>query len=345
MNHSSKMVNVSDKLLTAPHLRGFLFTKIMKTLLLLFALHTFTFTQTKNIFPGNAVPVKLFSGGFFTEGPAQATDGSVYFSDLTFTEASGMQAGIIWKYDPVKDTTIVFRSPSGMANGIAFDEEGDMIVCEGADFGGRKITRTDIKTGKSKIITALFNGKPYNSPNDLIIDKQGRIYFTDPRYTGYESVDQPVMGVYRVDSDGSVKLMVSDIPMPNGITISPDQTTLYVGCNFEGDAERKPVTSIYKYQLNEVGEIISNEIFIDLPDDAGPDGITVDEEGNIYAAVRDEKNPSIKVYNKRGEEMDSLLLPEVPSNLSFGRNSDSNILFITAGESLYKIRITAQGSF
>ena len=299
---------------------------------------TIIHSQTKNIFPDDAVPVKLFGQGFFTEGPAQAADGSVYFCDLTFTEETNMQAGIIWKYDPVKDTTVVFRSPSGMAGGIQFDEDENMIVCEGADFGGRKIIKTDMKTGKSKIVGALYNGKPYNSPNDLVIDKKGRIYFTDPRYAGYESVDQPVMGVYRIDTDGSAELIISDIKMPNGIALSPDEKILYVGCNFEGDEKNKPLMCIYKCRIDDMEGVNSPEVFIKCVEDAGPDGITVDSDGNLYAAVRDEKNPAVKVYNKEGKEIDSVSLSEVPSNLTFGKNSDSHILFITAGKSLYKIK-------
>ena len=150
--------------------------------------------------------IKLFDGGFFTEGPAYGSDGNIYFCDLTFTDETNMQAGIIWKYNQQTKKTSVYRSPSGMANGIAFDNNGNMIVCEGADFGGRKITSTDLETGKSKILTGLFNGFLYNSPNDLVIDKQNRIYFTDPRYAGYERIEQPCFGVYRLDNDGNVTL-------------------------------------------------------------------------------------------------------------------------------------------
>ncbi len=315
----------------------------MKIFLLLIWFQIVIFPQSDKIFPDDAKPIELFGNGFFTEGPAQAPDGSVYFSDLTFTDESGMIAGIIWKYIPSRDTAVIYRSPSGMSNGITFDKNGNMIVCEGADYGGRKITSTDIKTGKSKIVSGLFNGKPYNSPNDIIIDNKGRIYFTDPRYSGYESVDQPVMGVYRIDTNGSVKLIIDDILMPNGITISPDEKILYVGCNFEGNDKIKPKACIYKYDINEKGEPGTGDIFINFTDDTGVDGITVDKNGNLYAAVRNEKSPSINVYNKMGKEIDSVILPEVPSNVKFGRGDDSEVLFITAGGSLYKIKTNTKG--
>ena len=88
--------------------------------------------------------------------------------------------------------------------------------------------KTDMKTGKSVILAGLFNERPFNAPNDLVSDDMGRIYFTDPRYFGRESIEQPVDGVYRIDTDGSVHLIIANAGKPNGITISPDQKTLYV---------------------------------------------------------------------------------------------------------------------
>ena len=289
--------------------------------------------------------IKLFDGGFFTEGPAYEPDGNVYFSDLTFTSETNMQAGIIWKYDLQTGITFVYRSPSGMANGIDFDNFGHMVVCEGADYGGRKITSTDLNTGKAKILTALYDGVPYNSPNDLVIDKRNRIYFTDPRYSGHEKIEQPCFGVYRIDSDGKVTLLIADIPMPNGIALSPNEDKLYVGCNYEGDYEKgiNPETSILIYDLDINGNVSDRKNFIDYPDNYGPDGMAVDKNGNIYVALRDETNPGIYIFNPKAELIDIIPLPEVPSNLTFGKGGDKNYLFITAGGSLYKIKVLSEG--
>ena len=120
------------------------------------------------------------------------------------------RSGHIWKFDPKSGKTAIFRSPSGMSNGIKFDARGDMLVCEGADFGGRRVTRTDMKTGMSYIVAAMYEGRPLNSPNDISIDERGRMYFSDPRYLGYEALDQPVMGVYRIDTDGSIHRIITD---------------------------------------------------------------------------------------------------------------------------------------
>src|SRR5262245_47057235 len=193
-----------------------------------------TCAAESDIFPNGSKLEMVFTGGVLTEGVAAAPDGTMYFSDITFTYTSGMQAGHIMKFDPKTGKTTVFRSPSGMSNGIKFDAQGRMIVAEGADYGGRRVTRTDMRTGKSEILAGLYEGKPLNSPNDLTIDEKGRIYFSDPRYLGDEPVEQPVMAVYRIDPDRSIHRIVTDAGKPNGVAISPDQKTLYVVSNDNG---------------------------------------------------------------------------------------------------------------
>src|SRR5438128_3188107 len=196
-------------------------------------------TAAEPIVPPDAKLEKLFDGITLTEGVAVAPDGQVYFSDITFSHVSKnergeIHAGHIWNYDPKSGKTKIFRSPSGMSNGIKFDARGDMIICEGADYGGRRVIRTDMKTGKSYIIAGLFEGRPFNSPNDITIDLNGRIYFSDPRYLGHEPIEQPVQAVYRIDPDGSLHRIITDAGKPNGVCIAPDQKTLYVVSNDNG---------------------------------------------------------------------------------------------------------------
>ncbi len=178
-------------------------------------------------------------GIIFTEGAAVGCDGKVYFSDITFTSLAktpdgGVLAGAIWVYDPETKGATVYRSPSGMSNGIKFDASCRMVTAEGADFGGRRITRTNMKTGMAEIIAGRFNGQPFNAPNDITIDKQGRIYFSDPRYLGHEPVLQATMAVYRIDPGGAVHRVVTDAGKPNGVAVSPDEKTLYVVSNDNG---------------------------------------------------------------------------------------------------------------
>ncbi|MCH2023934.1 MAG: SMP-30/gluconolactonase/LRE family protein, partial [Saprospiraceae bacterium] len=177
---------------------------------------TFTFGQSKTlgadiVDPSSKIK-EVFAGGegLILEGPTMGPDGILYFTDITFTQVEGMKAGIIWNYNPETGKTSVFRSPSGMANGLSFDIDGNLISCEGADFGGRRIIKTDMRNGKSTILAGLFNDRPFNAPNDLVIDNKGRIYFTDPRYFGKEPINQPVDGVYRIDPDGTVHLIIAN---------------------------------------------------------------------------------------------------------------------------------------
>ena len=290
----------------------------------------------------------LFDGGFFTEGPAVGTDGFVYFSDITFTKNagfsinSGMQAGHIWKYDPDTKQTSLFRSPSGMSNGIIFDLEGNMILALGADFGGRSVIRTNMETGKSEIIAGTFKGKSLNSPNDLVIDNKGRIYFTDPRYAGHEPMEQAVMGVYRIDLDGTLKRIIDQAGTPNGILISPDQKSLYVA-SINGPFWSK-LNAVIKFDLDNDGNATNEMIFIDFKGEAGPDGMAIDMNGALYLA-RPGMAPGIYIYSPEGVALGYISTPEQPTNVTFGHGETENILFITAGKSLYSIHVNTKGFF
>ena len=291
--------------------------------------------DTTIVFPGSQV-VLLFDGAFVTEGPAVAPDGTVYFSDVTPTASTGMEAGHIWRYDSATGIAKIFRSPSGMSNGIIFDDQGRMIVAEGADFGGRRVTRTDLKTGRSTIVTGLYQEKAFNAPNDLALDEQGRIYFTDPRYFGHEPVEQPVEGVYRIDPDGSVSLLVPEIDKPNGILVSPDQRTLYVAALGGTDQ------AIFAFDLDPEGSVSDGMTLLDFSPGPGPDGMAVDLDGNIYAARRAQPM-GIYVYSPEGQQLALIPTLEQPRNVTFGRGPTSRTLFITAGRSLYKIDVKREG--
>lgn len=304
-------------------------------------------------FPSGAKLEKLFEGGHLTEGAAVAPDGSVFFSDITFTTETGMQAGHIMRYDPVTRKTSVFRSPSGMANGIKFDAQGRMVVAEGADYGGRRITRTDLLTGKSVILAGLFQGRPFNSPNDIAIDRQGRVYFSDPKYLGHEAMEQPLMAVYRIDPDGSVHRVITDAGKPNGIAISPDEKTLYVVTNDDGvlgfdrlpkgTVTRKGRMELMAYDLKPDGSATFRKTLVNYSPADGPDGLVCDQDGNLYVAVRDEKRFGIYVYTPSGKEVAYLPTPERPTNVGFGRGNQATDLYITAGGSLYRIKTEKPG--
>ena len=303
------------------------------------------------IFAPDAELKELFNGAHFTEGVSVAPDGTVYFSDITFTDQTDMKAGNIWKHNPETGETTIFRSPSGMSNGTKFDAQGRLVVAEGADFGGRRITRTDMTTGKSEIVAGLYNGKPFNSPNDLSIDEQGRIYFTDPRYAGHEPVEQPTFGVYRIDSDGSVHLVVTDAGKPNGVAVSPDQKTLYVISHDNGAMGSFPDEvplhkgrmALLAYDLSPEGTATFRKVLVDYAPQDGPDGMVVDAEGNLFVAVRDETRPGVRVYSPDGEELAYVKTPDKPTNVAFGRGKSSGRLYITAENCLYSIEVLKEG--
>jgi len=334
------------------------FTMLGILIALLFS-HAAVTSQEKNgIVPAGAKLEKVFDGGVvLTEGVAVALDGMVYFSDITFSHASRdnkgvIEAGHIWKFNPKTRKTTIFRSPSGMSNGIKFDAAGNMIVAEGADYGGRRVIRTDMKTGKSYIIAGLFEGRPFNSPNDITIDEKGRIYFSDPRYLGHEPIDQPVQAVYRIDPDGSIHRIITDAGKPNGVTVSPDQKSLYVVSNDNGTTgigrlpKEAPVhkgrMALLAYDLAGDGTAKFRKVLVDYAPQDGPDGLVCDAEGNLYVAVRDATRPGICVYSPAGKEL-AYIKTEIPTNVGFGRGPESKTLYITAGKSLYRIGLNKEG--
>jgi len=283
----------------------------------------------------------LFDGAYATEGPAVGPDGFVYFSDVTNTARTNMQAGHIWRYDPRSGETELFRSPSGMANGIIFDQERRMVVAEGADFGGRRVTRTDMATGKAVIIAGLYEGRAFNAPNDLAIDEAGRIYFTDPRYLGHEPVEQPVRGVYRIDPDGTITLIISDVVMPNGILVSPDQRTLYVASLLRGDTTPR-ANALLAYDLASDGSVRFRETIIDFSPEHGIDGMAIDVDGNLYVG-RPVEAWGVYVYRPDGTPNGHIPTPVPVRNVTFGRGEDANLLYITGGGNLYRVRIRSNG--
>ena len=152
---------------------------------------------------------------------------------------------------------------------------------------------------------------------------------------------QPVRGVYRLDTDGHVTLLLDSISMPNGLTLSPDETKLYVGC-FD---EQTPDMNVKAFQLFSDGSVRFEQTLIEFTPPAGPDGITVDSDGCIYVAVRDDADPGVGVYSPDGLLLDWIATPEVPSNVSFGRPPGDSILYVTAGRGLYRIATVRKGFF
>ena len=309
--------------------------------LVLLATATLALAADSEIIPAGAKLELLFTRtanihGGLTEGPAVAPDGSIYFTDIP----SANDPGMILRFDPETMKTEVFAPDSGKANGMQFDAQGNLVACEGADYGGRRISRWNVKTKNRETIVDRYNGKRLNSPNDLAFDSQGRIYFTDPRYAGPESRELEHKSVYRVDKDGAVVEVTHEVEQPNGIALSPDGKTLYVVDHNSG-AERvdldpnlpPPKTGamkVYAFPLGSDGLVSGvRKTLVDFGSENGSDGMRVDQAGRLFLTSRSLKRPGILVVDPSGKEVAFLATgamnqresdkPKgIPSNCEFG---------------------------
>lgn len=301
---------------------------------------------------------KLNSG--LTEGPAVAPDGTIYFTDMPF----GKDSGMILHFDPKTGKTSVFTDQAFKSNGLAFDAAGHLLSCDGADGGGRCIRRWNLQTARSEVVADRFQGKRFNSPNDLCLDLKGRIYFTDPRYGGTEPRELPNEAVYRLEKDGTVIKITDNVEKPNGLAISPDQHTLYVADHDNGGNRLSPTDpepkrgamKVYAFPLDQDGLVRGpRRTLVDFGKENGCDGMRVDRQGNIYLAVRSLARPGILVIDRTGKEL--AFIPTgptnqsglfenwkgIPSNVEFGIGDDSNVLYVTIDKSLYRIRLKSRG--
>jgi gluconolactonase len=301
---------------------------------------------------------KLNSG--LTEGPAAAPDGTIYFTDMPFGKGDGM----ILRYNPKDNKVTVFTDKSFKSNGLAFDLEGNLLSCDGADGGGRCIRRWNLKTGESKVIANNYKGKELNSPNDLCVDLKGRIYFTDPRYGGAEPRELAKEAVYRIEKDGTVIEITHDVEKPNGLALSPDQQTLYIADHNNGGNRLSPndpepkrgAMKIYAFPLDKDGLVKGErKTLVDFGKENGCDGMRIDTKGNLYMAIRSLAKPGVLVTDPNGKELTFLptgptnqkgLFEDwkgIPSNVEFGVGDDRDSLYVTIDKSLYRIRVKTRG--
>jgi gluconolactonase len=278
--------------------------------------------------PDDAKLEKLWSEGAFTEGPAQGPDGCIYFSDI------GTR---IMKFDPASGKTTEFRSPSGRANGLDFDAQGRLLAAEGANTGGnRRVTRTE-KDGNITVLADKFEGKRFNSPNDLTIDTKGRVYFSDPRYVGDEGRELDHESVYRIDPDGKVTRIINDVSKPNGLAISPDMKTLYVA-----ESNHKGKRQLRAYPLQDDGSVGEMKVLHDFGEKRGVDGMSIDEQGRLFATAGTGKETGVYIFAPGGKHLGFIQTPETATNCVFA-GPERNVLYITAGKSLYRIKLNTRG--
>ncbi|MCI0387898.1 MAG: SMP-30/gluconolactonase/LRE family protein [Acidobacteria bacterium] len=294
------------------------------------------------VVPPNAKP-EVVSTVAFTEGPAYHVDGSIYFTDVSnnriMRSVPGPQPGS-------RRVLEVYRTPSGRANGLVFDLEGRLLACEG---GSRRVTRTE-HDGAVTVLAGSYQGKPFNSPNDIDVDAQGRLYFTDPRYGDRSGMELEKEAVYRIDPDGKVTRIIDDLERPNGIAVSPDQKTLYVVDNNNGAGGSRKV---YGYELRADGSAGKRRVIHDFGVSRGGDGMCLDSRENLYVtAGLNTPNPpaeggpakaGIYIISPAGKQIGFIPIPEdMVTNCTFG-DPDLKTLYITAGKTLFRIRLNITG--
>ncbi len=282
---------------------------------------TVSATELSELVDLNASPKKVVGDCKFTEGPAFSPKGFLLFSDIPNSR--------IVRVDSDGSSTD-FLKPSGNANGLIFDAAGHLYACQG---GTRRVAKIAIQDGKIETLSDSYGGKPLNSPNDLALDGQGGLYFTDPRYGDESNVEQSCMGVYYIDASGQTSRVVDSLRRPNGILVSIDAKRLYVA---EPDKRE-----LWMYEILSAGKIgPGKKIFVgdESNDGGGPDGMCLDLHGNIYATYN-----GIVILSPDGVLIGRIAVPEHPANCTFG-GADGKTLYITARTSLYSVAMKVAGA-
>ena len=274
----------------------------------------------KQIIPDGALLELIATGFGFTEGPIWCGD-HLLFSDIPRDRI------VRWRWPSEGPEVTTFRYPSGNANGLTLDRSGRLIACE---HGTRRLTRTE-RDGSVVALAEQYQGKRLNSPNDVVVRSDGSIYFTDPPY-GLDNLtagkELPFNGVYRLAPDGELVLVVDDFDRPNGLAFSPDESVLYI--------DDSPRCHIRAFDVSPDGNLSNGRVFIDMksPEAGVPDGMKLDQQGNLYCT-----GPGgLWVIAPNGNYLGRIVLPEQPSNLTWG-DPDWRTLYITARSSLYRLRL------
>ena len=276
--------------------------------------------DSKVIAPG--ATLEKLSGGFeFTEGPAADKAGNVFFTDQPNDR--------IVKWSATDGTVSDWLKPCGRSNGTYFDKDGNLIAC--ADEKNELWSISPDK--KITVLVTNFAGKLLNGPNDLWIRPDGGIYFTDPLYKRPYWKRDPAMQqdgqhVYYLSPDRTgVTRVATDLKQPNGIIGTPDGKTLYVA--------DIGASKTYAYDIQSTGSLANKRLFCNL----GSDGMTLDNEGNVYLTGR-----GVTAFDKTGKEVEHIEVPEPwTANVTFG-GKDRQLLFITASKNVYGIRMRVKGA-
>lgn len=266
----------------------------------------------------------LATGFVFTEGPLWHPEGYWLFVDVR------REPGAIFKLVPGSEVEI-YREPSNGSNGLTFDLEGRLVMCEG---DGRRMSRRE-HDGSIVPLAEHWDGKRLNRPNDVVCKSDGSIYFTNPGgRVPAEEREIDFSGVHRIAPDGTVTAVVTDTEYPNGLAFSPDESTLYV----TNTRERMYIAA---YDVLPDGTATNGRIFADMTSDEPdgvPDGMKVDSEGRVYST-----GPGgCWVFEPDGTHLGTIRLPEYPANCAWG-GADNRTMFFTSCTSVYTLRMKTTG--
>jgi len=264
---------------------------------------------------------RVVKGLHYADGPVWSYDGYLVFSDTVVDKLRKLTPGS-------GDSELSDRAGGAMGN--AYDTDGRLYTCE---FRQRRVTRT-LKNGKIEVLAAHFEGKRLNAPNDVVVRRDGHVYFTDPAFGAQEdSRELDFYGVFHITPKGEIEVLAKWKTRPNGLALSPNGRILYVS---DSDAR-----NIRAYDLDGKGIASKERIVVDKI--AGvPDGLRTDEKGNLYVAAK-----SVLVYALSGNAPAKLIgevpVGETPSNLAFG-DPDMETLYITARTAVYRVRLGVKGA-
>jgi len=279
---------------------------------------------------GDHLLERLYTGARKTEGPA-------YFPAGRYLVWSDIPNDRLLRWDEITGAVGVFRHNSGYANGNTVDRQGRLVTCEQ---GNRQVTRTE-HDGSVTVLADRYQGKRLNSPNDVVVRGDGTIWFTDPSYgifSDYEGnkADSEFGGacyVFRLDpATGDLQVVADDFCRPNGLAFAPDERRLFIA-----DTRQEP-SHIRVFEVTTEGTLTGGKIFAEC-DNGRFDGFRLDDAGRIWAAAWD----GVHCFDADGSLIGKLLLPEPVANLTFG-GPKRNHLFITAGASVYAVRVTVNGA-
>lgn len=285
---------------------------------------------------------QLATGMRWAEGP-------VWFGDGRYLLVSDIPNNRIMRFDEATGAWGVFRGPSNFSNGLARDRQGRLLACEHL---GRRVTRTEYD-GRITVLADSYNGKRLNSPNDIVVQGNGAIWFTDPpfgiggHWEGDKATPELPHGLYRIDPmSGRLQSMADDLQGTNGLAFSPDEKTLYV---VEGRAQ--PWRKIWAYDVGADGRLSNKRLAVDANGPGAIDGIKVDVDGNLWCGFGSNGSPQAKaeeldgvmVFNPAGKAIGHIRLPERCANLCFG-GPKKNRLFMASCHSLYALYVETQGA-